>query len=564
MSREMEANKIEHGSRILTLTEHLFMRCKGKGYKSLAVKSLESSFELMDTYFKVGHSSCLTLVPIIYSSAMGMGQMEVSDINKWLECPLSNMGTLHDSLGNLLRVGLITKSYDRNEIPKYALKQKTLHCLLKNKAIPSLQTQEKSLSSFLEQLSNLLESFESDEIEEGLFYSQADLLLEDFSSIKELSTIRDLDLTTQDRYLFLLVVTECILNEKSGADVDEIMKKLCFSTIRRKKASDALLKKKHPLIQKKLLAFTYGNYISVEWMILGDYASQIFLGEENVDKRKLIPTRGVLIKPDSSNEQTLFYNNKEKETLDRILHSLSPEGLKDLFAQYKRKNQPESLTVLLQGGPGVGKTSSVYDLARKTGRIVYQVEIDKIHDMFVGESEKNVAKIFSEYEILKSEQDQCPILLLNECDNLLKSRINHERSSVDQMANNLTTLMLEKMENFSGILFSTINQIHFDEAFYRRFLYKIEINKPVPETRLQILLHLFPDIDRGLASIISERYNLTGANIGNLQRKYIVLSMSDKDVKIDDCIEDLCREELFIQSDRVVISGFQFKRAKLI
>jgi SpoVK/Ycf46/Vps4 family AAA+-type ATPase len=117
--------------------------------------------------------------------------------------------------------------------------------------------------------------------------------------------------------------------------------------------------------------------------------------------------------------------------------------------------------------------------------------------------------------------------------------------------------MLEKMENFSGILFATVNQIQFDEAFFRRFLFRIEIKNPLPETRLQILLHAFPGIDLRVASSISDRYRLTGANIGNIQRKYILLSSGCKDKKIEDCLDDLCKGEVVVQHQRIVISGFQ-------
>lgn len=553
----MDTSEDQNGVSVLSIAEHLFLQCKGNGYKPLRVKKLQSSFDLLCEFFNVNSHACMTLIPLIYNSVMGRGSLEATDINKWLECPLSSMGTFHESLGVLMRAGIISKALARDDTPRYTLKQKVLTCLLKNKKIPSLISQEKSLHAFLDHLNNLLDSFETDEIEEGMFFSHADTILEDFSAVKELSAIRDIDLIPVDKYLFFLVAHECINNEKSGADVDEIMKRLCISPFRRRKITDGLLKKQHPLIQKKLLAFIGSSFISVEWMSLGDFANEIFHGPETGSKRNFSPTRGVLIKPDSVVEQQLFYNKKEKETLDQILNSMSSEGLTELFSAYKSKNQPESLTVLLQGGPGVGKTSSVYDLAKKTGRIVYRVEIDKIHDMYVGETEKNIAKIFSEYETLRSEQKLCPILLLNECDNLLKSRISKERSSIDQMANNLTTLMLEKMENFSGILFATINQIQFDEAFFRRFLFRIEIKNPLPETRLQILLHAFPGIDLRVASSISDRYRLTGANIGNIQRKYILLSNACKDRKIEDCLDDLCKEEVVVQHQRIVISGFQ-------
>lgn len=116
------------------------------------------------------------------------------------------------------------------------------------------------------------------------------------------------------------------------------------------------------------------------------------------------------------------------------------------------------------------------------------------------------------------------------------------------------------MENFSGILFATVNKIQFDEAFFRRFMYKIEMTQPNAETRLQIILHLFPDMCKEFASYIANKYNLTGANISNIIKKYILISKSKDSKQIEDYIDELCREELFMQTNRVVINDFQISK----
>ena len=305
------------------------------------------------------------------------------------------------------------------------------------------------------------------------------------------------------------------------------------------------------------MAFSEGNYRSVDWMTLGEQAQQVLIGGEREPKKKPNLTRGVLCTPESIKQNNLFYNEEEEKKIRLIEKSITPEGYTQLMDKLISQNLHPSLTVLLQGGPGVGKTSSVYWLAKNSGRAVFKVEIEKIHDMYVGESEKNLARIFSEYEKLKDSQELCPILLLNECDNLLKSRISHEQSATDQMANNMTTLMLEKMENFRGILFATVNQVQFDEAFARRFLYKIPIKAPNENTRFRIIKDMCPELSESGASLMANKYPLTGANIANIRKRFIIRSQADMLESMDDAINELCAEEVVLQPSRIEIKGFQ-------
>jgi len=549
-------------NKLLCHANNLYFSCKSKGVKTLDSNTLNESFTTLESYFGIDRVSCLILTPILYNSAMGNRPLEVADINEWLGASLPFMGVLHEAISVLLRAGIVSKEYDRNDKARYAIKQKVLTSAIKGRPIPRLTPEDKTLSTFLEVVYNTFESYETEEIEDGLFFSQIDFMLQEFSDLQELKFIKDVDLTATERSLLLLVAYDLIINDQAGVDVEKLIKKLCPSQFKRRRLGDSLLKKENILIKKRMLSFFGGDYISLEWMTLGDMAAEQLQGQEMKAKKKFTPSKGVLIHPEKQKNCQLFYNNKEQDTFSEILYNLTPDGLDRLFQQYKTDGAPENLTVLLQGGPGVGKTSTVYSLAQKTNRVVFRVEIDKIHDMFVGESEKNISKIFSEYERLKSQEENCPILLLNECDNLLKSRIGKERSATDQMANNLTTMMLEKMENFSGILFATVNEIQFDIAFNRRFLYRIEMTPPDEITRLNIITDVFPDIPLEKARAIAQEYALTGANIQNIHKKFRLQKNAKPDLTLESVISELCKAEIVAQKGRVFISGFQVNASR--
>ncbi|MCK5853600.1 MAG: ATP-binding protein, partial [Sulfurovaceae bacterium] len=104
--------------------------------------------------------------------------------------------------------------------------------------------------------------------------------------------------------------------------------------------------------------------------------------------------------------------------------------------------------------------------------------------MYVGESEKNVRKIFDDFKILSKKAKVDPILLLNEADQFLSARSEGTGSSADKMHNQMQNIFLEQIEQFEGILIATTNLLdNIDKAFSRRFNHKVEFKKPDRDQR---------------------------------------------------------------------------------
>jgi SpoVK/Ycf46/Vps4 family AAA+-type ATPase len=155
-------------------------------------------------------------------------------------------------------------------------------------------------------------------------------------------------------------------------------------------------------------------------------------------------------------------------------------------------------------------------LARKTGRQILKVDLSAVKDTFVGESEKNVRAIFKTYEDAVRSSKLTPILLLNEADGLLGKR-REVNSSVDQMLNTMQTILLEQMESMKGIIIATTNlRSHFDEAFDRRFTFKLEFENPCEKARLEILNSLIPELDESCRKTLAAGYELSGGQWRNV------------------------------------------------
>ena len=233
-----------------------------------------------------------------------------------------------------------------------------------------------------------------------------------------------------------------------------------------------------------------------------------------------------LLMPDVIVEKRMYYNERELEEIERLVQLLSIDRFKDIQQRLKDANMRTGFTCLFYGSPGTGKTETVLQLSRKTGRPIFQVNISEMKSKWVGESEKKIQGLFSKYEAMVKKYDVCPILLFNEADAIINKRSNNTDAAVDKMENACQNIILQAMENLSGIMIATTNlSINLDSAFERRFLYKICFDKPTVATRQQIWKAMLPSLSGEEARSLAESYDFSGGQIENIARKQIVDSI---------------------------------------
>lgn len=201
----------------------------------------------------------------------------------------------------------------------------------------------------------------------------------------------------------------------------------------------------------------------------------------------------------------------------RVINLLKQWGIKD-------NNRGIDAKIIFYGHSGTGKTITAYALGNALKKPILSLDCSKILSMYVGESEKNVRKIFDSFNNITRDLKKDAILLLDEADQFLGQR-STSGSSVDKMYNQMQNIFLEQIEKFDGILIATTNLIdNIDAAFSRRFNYKIEFLKPDFMERVRIWNKLLPKKPQGKGNLsaIYERgfdvknlakYALTGGQI---------------------------------------------------
>ncbi|WP_419766260.1 MAG: ATP-binding protein [Arcobacter sp.] len=256
-----------------------------------------------------------------------------------------------------------------------------------------------------------------------------------------------------------------------------------------------------------------------------------------------------LISTDKTMEDVVL-NPKTRETLDALLQQVDKKVINRL-KEWGIKDRKKGIDarIIFYGVAGTGKTLTALALAKSLKRQVLAFDCSKILSMYVGESEKNVRKIFETYVDIRDKTKSEPILLLNEADQFLSSRVTESTSGSDKMHNQMQNIFLEQIERFDGILIATTNLLEsLDKAFSRRFNYKIEFVKPNKVQRLELWKKLLPEnipLDSDFDMEKISEVELTGGQI-ELVIKNTAYKVAVKDepiFRMEDFKEQITKEQ---------------------
>ncbi|MBR58208.1 MAG: hypothetical protein CMH54_09325 [Myxococcales bacterium] len=194
------------------------------------------------------------------------------------------------------------------------------------------------------------------------------------------------------------------------------------------------------------------------------------------------------------------------------------------------------LTCLFDGPPGTGKTMAASIIAKELGLDLYKIDLSRVVSRYVGETEKNLSRIFDEADRARA------MLLFDEADSLFSKRTEVQNSN-DRYANLEVNYLLQRVESFSGVAVLTTNfSTSMDDAFKRRLSMRVSFPKPeVPERerlwRSMLGERSMVDSDIDYKALADE-YELAGGHIRNavLRAAYIAAS---RDLTISDDLVDL-------------------------
>lgn len=265
-----------------------------------------------------------------------------------------------------------------------------------------------------------------------------------------------------------------------------------------------------------------------------------YIGE--APKTNKITNEYGLILPSEIETKTLFYNTQVAQKLNELKRILLPRNFLKLTQKLEEKNMSKQLVVLLEGSPGTGKSSFVFNLAKQTGRSIMKVPLLK--NKYFGQTEQNISNFVKQCQDAVKNINPSPIVFFEEFEQYFGARKDAQFSSVAETENAIKSLLLDKLEAIEGIIFLCGNMPEqMDKAFERRISIKINISLPDAKVICKIIQHHFPWLQQKQAIEIAQKYMLTGGEIANIAKKSAIHELLYNERASATDIDKFCQEE---------------------
>jgi len=535
--KNMESDKLKW-------IEHIITESFGNVTKKDALLAVPEIKELIN-FFKIDYDE-LVVLSILIDGGLRQEEQGMDAFLQHFGGSLMGLKNINYALHSLISKGYVV-STTKNRHSKTLVKQTFMaeeivyEALLSDKP-DSLEFQPaKNFNTLLKNIQVI-----TDRRNDGCFDAETMLKLTEREIVnakqcKELDWLNGFDnLTIAEKTLFL---SAAIRHQKDGQQIDleYFIKMIEDNFAKQKEFRDSIENKTSSLIEYDLLVRDEEAFIFDEFVGLTEKAKDALFVKEKTTTKKNTYTTGTILNPEDIVLEELFYNELEWQQINTIEKILSKEKHQLVVNQLSENGLAKGISILFNGFSGTGKTATAKRIAKITNRPLFCVDVEKVINKWVGDTEKGTKKIFDQYYEFSKECDLTPILFFNE-DSIFSKRVEVGHST-DRTHNSMQNILLEQMELFTGISIVTSNHAEkLDKAFERRFLYKVEFEKPTKETQYSLLSNAFQNISSLTINTVLENYSFTGGQIYNIRKKYIMQCIIE-DGDLESLFIRFCQEE---------------------
>lgn len=473
--------------------------------------------------------------------------IRISEIANYSGCRTTKILRISDDVDMLEEKRYVRASRSRGNL-SYRVPSDVLKSLRKNEQYVYTPVHVKDTISFFSRFNSLMKEMDDDEFNHDQLRNDTLGMLDDIPETVFARNLKRMNLDDEDALLFIFMAHLYIENndDRIGfSDIDNLYDDDelpdWINREFRGRSSD--------LFDRKLIENVNEDGMARSDVFkLTEEAKDNFLGELNLST--FGKSEKDLIAPDSFPEKRLIYNDSEKGQVYELSSILGESRFQEIQSRLVENGMRKGFCCLFYGSPGTGKTETVYQIARQTGRKIMRVDVNKIKSCWVGESEKNIKALFDRYRNICKNSKLAPILLFNEADAVLGVRMEGANRAVDKMENSIQNIILQEMETLEGIMIATTNlTTNLDKAFERRFLYKIQFSRPTVEARASIWQSMMPKLSHEKAKVLASKFDLSGGEIENIVRKQSVNAiLSGNEIADLEEITKLCSQERITSS----------------
>ncbi|MBO7267667.1 MAG: AAA family ATPase [Bacteroidaceae bacterium] len=445
---------------------------------------------------------------------------------------------------------------DVNDEDSFDVYQPVIKALKRNEAYQLPLRKGLDCNELFDQLNMLYDDLSNDAITPDDLLAELETLLADNPQIGMVQHLNELHLGGENLLLLLLFCHLLINQDDNDIRLNQMegvfSEKAAFT-----RAKGELRRAEHRLMQRGLIEHRSVDGIAdTNSYCLTAHAKRTLLTEMKLSgtEEKIADVLGhatLTAKP-------MYYPEAIERQVTELGTFFAPEQYAQIRERMQQRGFRHGFSCLFYGGPGTGKTETVYQLARQTGRDIMVVDVPQIKSKWVGDSEKNIKALFDRYRELVRRSEVAPILLFNEADAIIGIRKNGATNAVDKMENTIQNIILQEMESLDGILIATTNLAdNLDTAFERRFLYKIRFDKPDASVRSLIWQQMIPILTDTDASTLAKAYEFSGGQIENIARKHTIHTvLHGESTNLLSELQDYCATERLQSQPRHHKVGF--------
>lgn len=540
----------------------------GRVYELSRDCKLDSSiFEKVDAdlshladYFEISRSQAFIAAMVFALNYKG-DTVDLNDLIGYFDCNPMKILEFSDDFETLYTKGILKKQRSSSRVKltlssdQFTINEKITEAILNNKPMPVIEQEGfKDVIELLEKFYRLGEQRENEELSTfELFFKTKELIASHlhFPLIKRIS---DFQFNLEDAFLFFYLIWETISGNEA-TDIDRATRGIFDNASKKVIYVQKIMSNENTLISQNHVEIVEANFFGDSKLKLSDSSIKMLqeLGLNFFSNKK---RRDNIIEPAKIISKALYFNEFENNQLNMLKTLLQEENFRQTQNRLQSKGLPKGITVLLHGSPGTGKTETVLQVAKDTGREIVKVDISQSKSMWFGESEKIIKRIFTDYKTYAKDCEQMPILLFNEADAIISKRKENTNSNVAQTENAIQNIILEELENFEGIFFATTNLVkNMDSAFERRFLFKIEFNKPDTSVKAKIWKSKLPALSETNCEELAYCFDFSGGQIDNIVRKSEIHEIIHGTAVDFNNIMEFCKTELLSKNCGVKI-GF--------
>lgn len=523
---------------LLSSMEDVIAKAKEHSLTAEFYKAAGASLKYISSTLELSKEEALLLS--LFFEKSSSNRIWISNIAELVNTSNIRIISMMNVADDLVRKGYIKSSHNKNDENWYSVPKSVIDSIRQNTKVVPKPTVGLSFDDFFERMQEIMDE---DDIKYWDLTEKLDSLVSGNMHLPYCKVLKSYDLYMREEVL-LHIFAHRLINEDDDMigthDWDDYMhsKREVRGILKELKKGDS------ELITLNLFEpVTEDGVRDPNYYHLTDKAKEeLFPGMDLVDKTAR--NDKTLISHTTFAPKQMFYTPRVQSQIDRLGELLQPEKFTQVTDRLSESGMRKGFACLFYGSPGTGKTETVNQLARMTGRDVLVVDVTQIKSCWVGESEQNIKGLFDRYRALVKKNEVAPILLFNEADAVLGIRQEGAQRAVDKMENSIQNIILQEMETLEGIMIATTNlTCNLDKAFERRFIYKIEFERPTLEAKTQIWKSMIPSLSDEFATSLAKDYDLSGGQIENVSRKRTVEQILSGVEPSEEMIREYCRAE---------------------